>query len=424
MKDLLLKNCRLCSGEAIPKTLCDIRIQNGKITEIKTGLQPKGETILDVAGKYVLAGLIDMHCNICEPGFENIEDIETSAASAAKGGFTSITCEPNTKPVIDNKTVVEYIISKAKAQDSVNIFPYGSMSMGCEGRDLAEIGEMYQAGIVGISDGDEIIDSAAFLRNVMRYTKMFDLPVMTHCEDRTLSGKGVMNEGYTAACLGLAGMPREAEELHVARNILLAETTGARLHIATISTRGAIRMVRDAKKRGIAVTCETCPHYFALTEEDVEDYNTYVKVDPPLRTHDDVQAILEGIADGTIDVIASGHSPTPQNEKNKEFGNAAYGISAWETAFAISYTYLVDTGVISLERLSEMMSKKPAEILKLTQKGVIAVGNDADLIVIETTQPYKVEPKEFASKAKFSPFAGFQLKGRVCHTIVGGAIQI
>ena len=324
--------------------------------------------------------------------------------------------------MIDNKTVVEYIISKSKAQASVNIYPYGSMSMGCEGTAIAEIGEMYEAGVVAISDGDEFIDSAALMRNVMRYSRMFDLPIMTHCEDRSLSGKGVMNEGYTASCLGLSGMPREAEELQVARNILLAEITGARLHIAHVSTGGSVRMVRDAKKRGLQVTCETCPHYFALTEEAVEDYNTFAKVNPPLRTQEDVEAILEGIADGTIDAIASGHSPTSRTDKDKEFGNAAYGISALETAFSISFTKLVETGIISLARLVELMSKKPAEILKLEQKGEIAIGKDADLIVIETKGTQIIEPELFASKAKFSPFAGQEVKGRVVYTIVGGKI--
>lgn len=418
----ILKNCKLITPPFSEEKLYDIFIEGGLIADIGENLHVEDAKELDLDGHVVLPGFIDMHCNICEPGFENIEDISTVSRSAARGGFTSITCEPNTKPVIDNKTVVEYIISKSKAQASVNIYPYGSMSMGCEGTAIAEIGEMYEAGVVAISDGDEFIDSAALMRNVMRYSRMFDLPIMTHCEDRSLSGKGVMNEGYTASCLGLSGMPREAEELQVARNILLAEITGARLHIAHVSTGGSVRMVRDAKKRGLQVTCETCPHYFALTEEAVEDYNTFAKVNPPLRTQEDVEAILEGIVDGTIDAIASGHSPTSRTDKDKEFGNAAYGISALETAFSISFTKLVETGIISLARLVELMSKKPAEILKLEQKGEIAVGKDADLIVIETKGTQIIEPELFASKAKFSPFAGQEVKGRVVYTIVGGKI--
>lgn len=414
----ILKNCKLLGFE----TMMDILIVGGLIEEIAQNIEQQGAKVIDVAGNWVFSGLIDMHCNICEPGFENIENIETVSRSAARGGFTSITCEPNTKPIVDNKTVVEYIISKSKEQSSVNIYPYGSMSMGCEGKAIAEIGEMYEAGAVGISDGDQSVDNAALMRNVMRYTKMFDLPVITHCEDSTLSQNGVMHEGYTASCLGLRGIPREAEEIHVGRNILLAKNTGVKLHIAHVSTVGTVSMIREAKRNGIQITCETCPHYFTLTEIAVEDYNTYAKVNPPLRTEDDVRAILFGIQDGTIDVIASGHSPASQTEKQKEFDNAAYGISALETAFALSYTTLVESGYITLERLLELMSKNPAAILKLTQKGEIAVGKDADLIVVETEETYPIEPKLFASKAKFSPFAGQEVKGRVRCTIVGGKI--
>ncbi len=414
----ILKHCKLLGfAEQM-----DILIIGGLIEEIAQNIEQEGAKIIDVAGNWVFSGLIDMHCNICEPGFENIENIETVSRSAARGGFTSITCEPNTQPVVDNKTVVEYIISKSKEQSSVNIYPYGSMSMGCEGKAIAEIGEMYEAGVVGISDGDQSVNDAALMRNVMRYTKMFDLPVITHCEDSSLSKNGVMHEGYTASCLGLRGIPREAEEIQVGRNILLAKNTGVKLHIAHVSTVGTVRMIREAKKNGIALTCETCPHYFTLTETAVEDYNTYAKVNPPLRTEDDVRAILSGIQDGTIDVIASGHSPVSQTEKQKEFDHAAYGISALETAFALSYTALVEGGYISLERLIALMSKNPAEILKLTQKGEIAVGKDADLIVVETEETYPIEPKLFASKAKFSPFAGQEVKGRIRCTIVGGKI--
>ncbi|MGN0134694.1 MAG: dihydroorotase, partial [Anaerotignum sp.] len=304
----------------------------------------------------------------------------------------------------------------------VNIHPYGSMSIGCEGKEMAEIGEMYDAGIVGISDGDEFTDSAAFLRNVMVYTKMFDLPVITHCEDRWLSGVGVMNEGYTAACLGLTGMPREAEEVIVARNLILAERTGARLHLAHISTKGSVQLIREAKGRGVPVTCETCPHYFILTEEAIGDYDTLAKVNPPLRTKEDVDAILEGIADGTIDVIASGHSPTNMTEKEREFDTAAYGISSLETAFALSYTHLVQTGIITLEKLIHMMSVKPAEILKLYNKGMILEGKDADIIVVDFQETHRIDPIHFASKAKFSPFAEEEVRGKVLYTMVGGKL--
>lgn len=418
----LLKNCHIISSDFQENEWYDIFIENGIISEIGQELEKEGCRVVDVSGNSVLPGLIDMHCNICDPGYEYLEDIETVSRSAARGGFTTLTCEPNTHPVIDNKTVVEYIVSKSKTQALVNIYPYGSMSIGCKGQEMAEIGEMYDAGIVGVSDGDEFTDEASFLRNVMLYVKMFDMPVITHCEDRGLSGRGVMNQGYTAASLGLVGMPREAEEVIVARNIILAENTEAHLHVAHVSTKGSVQLIREAKRRGLRITCETCPHYFLLTEQAVAEYNTLAKVNPPLRTEEDVQAIIVGIADGTIDVIASGHSPSNEGDKNKVFDSAVYGISALETAFALSYTRLVETGVVSLTKLVELMSARPAEILKLENKGCIAVGKDADLIVVDFKQNYPIDPKHFASKARFSPFAEKKVGGRVIYTMVGGRL--
>ncbi|MBQ8734190.1 MAG: dihydroorotase [Anaerotignum sp.] len=416
----ILKNCRLLGTSHDKTMLHDIYVEGGVIEKIGLDIQVEGAKVLDVGGHMVLPGLIDMHCNICDPGHEYIEDIATVSRAALRGGFTTITCEPNTSPAIDNKTVVEYIVSKSKEKSLVNIYPYGSMSLNCEGEEMAEIGEMFDAGIVGISDGDEFTDSAAFLRNVMVYSKMFDLPITTHCEDRGLSAKGVMNEGYAAACLGLAGMPREAEEVIVARNLNLAERTGARLHISHISTKGSVQLIREAKRRGVSVTSETSPHYFILTEEAIGDYDTLAKVNPPLRTQEDVQAIIEGIVDGTIDVISSSHSPTNRTEKEKEFDQAAYGISSLETTLALSYTHLVEKGHITIEKLVDMMSNKPAEILKLYNKGMLAEGLDADIIVVDFLETHRIDPEHFASKAKFSPFADEEVRGKVLYTMVGG----
>ena len=418
----VLKNCRLLGTSHDKDLLHDIYVDGGIIEKIGLDITVEGAKVLDVGGHMVLPGLIDMHCNICDPGHEYIEDIATVSRAALRGGFTTITCEPNTNPAIDNKTVVEYIVSKSKEKSLVNIYPYGSMSIGCKGEQMAEIGEMFDAGIVGISDGDEFTDSAAFLRNVMIYSKMFDLPVLTHCEDRELSGRGVMNEGYTAACLGLEGMPREAEEVIVARNLNLAERTGVKLHLAHISTKGSVQLIREAKGRGVPVTCETCPHYFILTEDAIGDYDTLAKVNPPLRAKEDVFALIEGIADGTIDVIASGHSPTNLTEKEKEFDQAAYGISALETAFALSYTYLVEPGYITVEKLVEMLSQKPAEILKLYNKGMVQEGRDADIIVVDFMESHSIDPEHFASKAKFSPFREEVVRGKVLYTMVGGRL--
>ncbi len=416
----LLKNCRIVGCDYERDKRMDIYVADGVIEKIGENLTIEGVKTLDVGGHAVLPGLIDMHCNICDPGHEYLEDINTVSHSAIRGGFTTITCEPNTQPAIDNKTVVEYIVSKSKENSLVNIYPYGSMSIGCKGEIMAEIGEMHEAGIVGISDGDEFTDSAAFLRNVMKYSKMFDLPVITHCEDRGLSGVGVMNEGYTASCLGLSGMPREAEEIIVARNLILAEHSGARLHVTHVSTKGSVQLIREAKKRGVTVTCDTSPHYFLLTEEAIGEYGALAKANPPLRTREDAEAIIKGIADGTIDVIATGHSPTNLTDKHKEFDNAVYGISSMETTFALCYTHLVATGVISAEKLVEMMSKKPSEILRLYNKGCIAEGKDADLIVVDTKECYRIDPEHFASKAKFSPFAEQEVRGKVLYTMVSG----
>lgn len=418
----VLKDCSIAAEGYQKGELYDICIEDGVIKEIGQGLAIEDARVLDIDGKTVLPGFVDMHCSIGDPGYEYREDIESASRSAAKGGYTTLTCQPNTYPVIDNKTVVEYIVSKSKAKSLVNIYPYGSISVGCLGKEMAAIGEMHDAGIIGISDGDEFIDEPYFLRNVMKYAKMFDLPIITHCEDRGLSGKGVMNEGFVASSLGLEGTPREAEEVIVARNLILAESTGARVHIAHISTKRSVQLIREAKSRGVKITCETSPHYFSLTEEAVQGYNALAKTNPPLRTQMDVESIIEGILDGTIDVIASGHTPTNESNKHVEFDRAAYGISSLETVFSLCYTKLVKTGLITLEKLAELLSAKPAQILKLENKGKIAVHMDADLTVIDQEKIYTIDPTHFASKAKFSPYAGMEVTGQVLYSMVGGKI--
>jgi len=296
------------------------------------------------------------------------------------------------------------------------------MTIGCKGEKASEMGEMIRAGAVGIADGDLTVENAQLMRNIFVYSKMFDVPVITHCEDRALSGTGVINEGRVSTILGLRGMPREAEDIIVARNVVLAESTGARLHIAHISTKGAVDIVRRAKARGVNVTCETCPHYFTLTEEAAMQYNTYAKVIPPLRTEADTKAIIEGLADGTIDVIASGHMPTRIEHKQREFDRASYGISAFETAFSLSYTALVRTGILSESQLADKMSKNPAEILNFKTKGKIKAGNDADIVIMDINNEYVIEPSEFYSKAKFTPAKGKRVYGNTVSCIVGGNV--
>ena len=416
----LIKNGYVVSDGIDVKRPADVLINDGIISAVGYELEDGEAEIIDAAGSYVYPGFIDMHCTICDPGHESVEDIETASMSAAKGGFTTVVCIPDTEPAVDNKTVVEYIITKSKEYSRVNIYPSGSMTIGCKGEKASEMGEMIRAGAVGIADGDLTVENAQLMKNIFIYSKMFDVPVITHCEDRALSGIGVMNEGRVSTMLGLNGMPREAEDIIVARNIVLAESTGARLHIAHVSTMGAVQTIRRAKERGVRVTCETCPHYFTLTEEAVRQYNTYAKVIPPLRTEADTQAIIEGLTDGTIDVIASGHMPTRIEHKQREFDRAAYGISAFETAFSLSYTALVKTGVLTEAQLAAKMSKNPAEILHFDYKGEIKEGNDADIVIINVDNEHVIEPSEFYSKAKFTPAKGLTVSGETLHCFVGG----
>lgn len=418
----LIKNGYIISEKFDSSKKYDIYIDKGVIKKIGQNLDMslEGVDILDIDGKYILPGLIDSHCSICDPGQEFIEDIQTVSMSAANGGFTSIVCIPNTNPSIDNKTVVEYIVSKSKDYSLVNIFPFGSMSIGCKGEKISEIGEMNKVGIVGISDGDRTVLDTNLLNNVFKYSLMFGLPVITHCEDRNLSCDGVMNDGYISTILGLKGIPKSAEEVIVARNVALAESVGNKLHIAHVTTKGSVQLIREAKKRGVNVTCETCPHYFLLDESALLNYNTLAKVNPPLRTSDDTKAIIEGLLDGTIDCITSGHSPTKLEFKNVEFDKATYGISSLETSFVLSYTMLVHTKIMTFKELVNKMSLNPARIWGLQKKGVIAEGMDADLTVININEKYEINARKFMSKAKFSPFNGREVNCKVEYSIVLG----
>lgn len=417
---LLIKNGKIISDELSENRLADVLIEDKVIKAVGYDLTADDAEVINADGAYVFPGFVDMHCNICDPGHESVEDIETASISAANGGFTTITAQPDTMPAVDNKTVVEYIITKSRQYSKVNIYPYGSMTLGCLGEQISEIGEMAHAGIVGIADGDLTVSNADLMRNIFIYSKMFDMPVITHCEDRALSGKGVMNEGCVSTLLGLLGMPREAEDIIVSRNIILAESVGARLHIAHVSTEGSVRIIREAKKRGVQVTCDTCPHYFTLTEDAAMQYNTFAKVIPPFRTKSDIEEIIKGIADGTIDVISSGHSPVRIERKQSEFDTAAYGISAFETAFALCWTKLVKTGIISPEELAVKLSLNPSNILGFKGKGKIKSGYYADITIAECEKEYKIDASKFLSKAKFTPVNGISVTGRILQTIVGG----
>ncbi|MDR2898928.1 MAG: dihydroorotase, partial [Clostridiales bacterium] len=364
---MIIKNGFIVDGNN-EETPVNILLGDGVILEIGENLDYEHIPTVDAEGGIILPGLIDMNCDICDPGYENKEDLASVSKSAAKGGFTSITASPVTNPVVDNKTVVNYIITKSARQSIVNTYIYGSMTAGCNGEKMAEIGEMVAAGIKAVSDGHKSVMDASLMLNIMSYSKMFDIPVITMCEDRDIAKGGVMNMGAVATANGLKGIPAAAEEAILARNIILAKTSGCRLHISEISTKGSVYLIRRAKELGINITCETQPHYFTLTEDCLEGYNTFAKVNPPLRAKDDADAIIEGLCDGTVDIISSGHSPQTLESKNMEFDMASFGISSLETAFPMAYNALVASGKMSVNSLVEKMSKAPAKILKLKSK--------------------------------------------------------
>lgn len=418
---LLIKNGIIVEREFGKDKIGEIFVENGIITQIGEKLEVKADEVIDAEGKYIMPGFIDMYCKICEAGYENKTNIILLSKSAAMGGFTSIISSPKTQPVIDNKTVVEFAYSEADLYSKVNIFPYGSITKGCEGTEPTEMAGMIGAGILALCDGGKCIADASLLRDAMTYSKMFDIPMVIHSLDPKIAGEGVINYGSMSTKLGLLGIPREAEEIMVSRNIILAKYTGARLHLSHLTTKGSVELVREAKKEGVNVTAGTCPHYFSLSEEAVDNFNTFAKVMPPLRTQEDMEAIKEGLKKGVLDTIASGHTPASLNRKNTEFGKAAFGISSLETAFAVTRTYLEDKD-FSIYDLVDILSRKPAEILKLDKKGRLKVGMDADIIIVDKDKEFVVNGAGFASKAKYSPYDKQTLKGKVLKTIVGGNV--
>ena len=415
MKKLLIKNAHI--DDANTK---DILIEDGLISKIDKSLQEDCE-VINADGLYVLPGLIDAHCHLRDPGFEYKEDIESGTKSAAAGGFTSIACMPNTSPVTDNKTVVKYILGKAKMFGVVNVLPIATISKGSDGDELSEMGDLKEAGAVAVSDDGKPVTGPLLMKRALQYAQMFNLPVISHCEELEMVDGGSMNEGLTSTLMGLKGIPSVAEEIMVSRDLILAEFTRAAIHIAHVSTALSVDLIRNAKRRGVKVTCETCPHYFTLTEEACEGFNTLAKVNPPLRTKKDVEAIIEGLKDGTIDIIATDHAPHHIDDKNVEFAKAANGMIGFETAFPLAITYLVKPGHLSLLQLIEKMCLNPAKLLRL-DRGEIAVGKVADLTIVDLDSKFTVDVSKFKSKSKNSPFDGFKLSGKIVHTIVNGNI--
>jgi dihydroorotase len=419
--NLLIQNGRVIDPANKIDEKLDVLVSGGKIAKLgKPGSMPAdGAEVIDASGKLVVPGLIDMHVHLREPGFEYKETIATGTAAARAGGFTSVCCMPNTNPVNDNQSVTEFILSQA-AKAAARVYPIGAITKGSRGEELAEMGELHDAGCVAVSDDGKPVMNASVMRRAMEYSKIFDMLVISHCEDTSLSAKGVMNEGVVSTELGLRGIPRAAEDAATARDIVLAELTGARLHIAHVSTAGSVRLVREAKARGIRVTAETCPHYFSLTEEAVRGYNTLAKMNPPLRTAADVAAIKEGLRDGTIDAIATDHAPHAPDEKSNEFDYAPFGVVGLETALGLTFK-LVEEGVLSLSEAVGKLCAGPASVLGI-DKGTLTEGSDADIAVVDPDAEWTVDASKFESKSKNTPFQGWKLKGKAVRTIVGGRL--
>ena len=417
--DVLINGC----------TIAAINLKNGKrdragekkIDNAASGLKglPNLQTI-DAAGLYVLPGLVDMHTHLREPGCEHKETIRTGTMAAVRGGFTSVCPMPNTNPVNDNPTVTAFIIKKAVEEGFCSVYPIGAITKRQKGEELAEMGLMYDTGCRAFSDDGRPVMSSIVMRRALEYSRTFNVPIISHCEDLTLADNGVMNEGILSTTLGLKGVPSAAEEVMVARDIILSELTGGRLHIAHVSTEGSVRLIRQAKERGIRVTAETCPHYFSITENAVKVYNTNAKVNPPLRTEKDIEAIKWGLRDGTIDVIATDHAPHHRDEKLQEFDKAPSGISGLETALGLGLR-LVEEGVLTLDALAEKIAFNPARIIGI-DKGTLRPGSDADVTIIDSKREVTINAYAFASMGKNTPFDNWSLKGIPVITIVRGIV--
>lgn len=420
MSNILIKNGTVVLADGC--AACDLYLKDGKIVRMAKAVQEKADRVIDATGLYVFPGLIDMHVHLREPGFEYKEDIASGSAAAVRGGFTQICCMPNTQPVCDNAAVVGYIVARAKEVGLCKVRPIGAITKGSQGEQLAEIGKMKDAGAVAISDDGKPVVSARIMRLAMEYASDFGMICLSHCEDKDLVDGGVVNEGYNSTLAGLKGIPRAAEEIMIAREILLAETLNKRVHICHVSTKGGVQLIREAKARGVRVTAETCPHYFTLTDDVIMSYDANTKVNPPIREREDVEAIKLGLRNGTLDCIVTDHAPHHRDEKEVEYNLAAFGISGIETSFSLSYTNLVKTGVLTLEQLAERMSANPASILGLGG-GALREGAVADIMIADLGQEYSIDSKQFVSKGKNTPFDGMRVYGKVKYTIVDGDIK-
>lgn len=419
MSSLLIKNGTIVDASEFK---ADVYIENGRIARVGDCAGVNADKVIDADGKYVMPGLVDMHCHLRDPGFEHKETIDTGALSAVMGGFTSIACMPNTNPVIDNTALVRYVIMRGEESGYARVYPIACITKGMKGGEITEMAALKKAGAVAFSDDGCPVSDSGVMRNALEYAKTFNMLIIDHAEDKSVSGDGVVNEGVNATIAGLKGISRAAEEIMIARDIVLAETLGTKVHIAHVSTAGGVQLIREAKERDVKVTCETCPHYFSATDEEILSYNTNAKINPPLREQSDCDAIIDGIRDGTIDVIATDHAPHTAEEKNREFDSAPFGTVGFETALSLAYTYLVDAGNIDMPKLVKIMSHNPAKLLGLPVV-YVKPGAMADLVIFDPAGEWTVKADALSGKSRNCLYDGWRLKGRVYGTIVGGEIK-
>ncbi|MGZ8393113.1 MAG: dihydroorotase [Gemmatimonadales bacterium] len=421
MKPILIRGGRVIDPSRGTDGVADLYLEGGKVAAIGRDIgSPDGALVLDASGKIVTPGLIDLHVHLREPGQEELETVATGAMAAAAGGFTAVCAMPNTDPVTDNQAAIGFIVSQAQRAGKARVYPIGAISLGQKGQQLAEFGELVGAGAVAVSDDGKPVVSSHLMRTALEYARTFGIPVADHCEDPTLAG-GAMHEGIVSTRLGLKGVPSAAEEIMVARNILLAELTGGHVHLCHMSTRGSTELIRRGKEKGIRVTAEACPHHFTLTHERCEGYDTNAKMNPPLREPEDREAIRQAIRDGTIDAICTDHAPHHYDAKEREFDNAPNGIIGLETALGLAISELVESGLMTLADLVNRMSTMPARIFNLPG-GTLAAGAPADVLIADPKASWLVNPAEFFSKSRNTPFAGRRLTGRSEVTIVRGQV--
>jgi len=438
---MLIRGGRVIDPSSGLDDYLDVLIEGRKITQLGKNLSlpylrpsPKNLSAIEVdeqsdtiiihaEGKIVAPGFIDIHTHLREPGYEYKETIQSGLEAAVAGGFTSIACMANTNPVNDHRSITDYILVRAQEANNAHLFPIGAITRGLRGETLTDIAEQKMAGIVALSDDGHSIMNSEVMRRAMEYAQMFQLPIISHCQDHNLTQDGVMHEGFVSTCLGLKGMPAAAEEIMVARDIALAQLTGSQLHIAHVSCAGSVRLIREAKKRGIKVTAEVCPHHFSLTDEAVYSFNTNTKVNPPLRTKEDQEALKAGLKDGTIEVIASDHAPHELAVKDLDYDQAAFGISGLETAVALSIDQLYHGGVLDLPQLIAKFTSGPANVLRL-DKGSLKIGQEADITILDLDRCWRVDVNRFRSKGRNSPFQGWTLRGMPVVTIVSGQIRM